>query len=115
MRFLANRGGLRRLCAIFVCLLIFLFALQSKLELYGQGFDAQIHPCSSSKVCVDASASRIFVPAVIVVDWFAAAVTYCLLLHGERLEPRVFGSLVSHDLKLHYQRRFLRPPPASSF
>ena len=115
MRFLANHGGWRRFCVIFVCLLIFFFALQSRLELYGHGFDTQIHPCNSSKLCIDASTSRTFVPAVIVVDWFVAAVTYCLLLHGERLEQRVFGSLVSHDLKLHYQRRFLRPPPASSF
>lgn len=110
MSFWVRRGDLRRFCIIVVCLLIFLFVYHSKLDLYSQDAGNHVNPCASVKLRLEANSSKTFLPPLIVF-WFAAAVTFYLLLSGEPLEQRVFSSLVSHDAKLLYQRRFLRPPP----
>ena len=110
MRDLENHGALRRFWVIFVCLLIVLFVIQVKLAPYCQGLDTPTHPHNSSKFRIEVDVSKTLVPAIIVV-WFAAAITYCLLLRGEPLVQKVFVLLVTHDVTLPYQKLFLRPPP----
>lgn len=110
MRFLANRDQMRRFLAISVCLLIFLFVLQARLDLHGQGFVPQNHPHESHKARFEANSSKTVLPAI-TVCWFAAAITYVLLFRGQPLVPIVFSSLVAHDTAQRYHRQFLRPPP----
>lgn len=114
MRFRLNRDQFRRYYVGFACLLIFLFVLQAKLEVYGHRSHRRVHhPCASTKLCIDASASKALVPAIVTHSFAAAQSTYSVLLQGEPLEVRVFSSLISHNSNLSYQRRFLRPPPAA--
>jgi len=108
---MANRGGLRRSCVIALSLLIFAAAFQAKLTRYTRPIDSKAHPSHFAKLWLDASTSKALDPPVIV-NWFLAAVTFCLLLRGEPLEQQVFGTLVSHDVTVVYQRRFRRPPPS---
>jgi len=113
LSFWVRRGELRRFCIIVICLLIFLFVYHTKLKLYSQGAGHHLNPSASVKLRLEANSSKTFIPPVIIF-WFAAAVTFYLLLNGQPLEQRVFSSLVSHDATLYYQRRFLRPPPGYS-
>ena len=113
MKWSANRGKSRLFFVASVCFLILVFAMRARLELYGQGFNNQVHPCSSSKLYVDAAESRVLPPLTVAI-WFAAALAYVLLFRGELVAARVFRSLVAHDVTLLYQRRFFRPPPISS-
>jgi len=104
-----NRGHLWRWCVAFVCLLVFLFALHARLELYGHGFNTRIHPCASSKWRIENTTTKIFIAAIVV--WFAAAITYRLLFDGEPILQQVLNALIPHDVSLLYRERFLRPPP----
>lgn len=110
MSLLVNRGNLRRFLMGFICLLVFFFVLQSKLELYGQGFNTPVHPYNSSKLRIEASQSKILLPAI-TIRWFVAGATYRLLLDGRPLVQVVSVSLISHDQRLPSQERFQRPPP----
>lgn len=110
MRLLANRDYLRRILAIAVCLVIFLFALQVKPDLHGRGLVHQAYPHDSHKARFEANSFRTALPAI-VVFWFATTGMYYLLFHGQPLVQRVFSSLVAHDAVLLYRRQFLRPPP----
>ena len=110
MSFWVRRGKLRRFCIIAICLLIFLFVYHTKLKLYSQEAGHHLHPGASVKLRLEANSSKTFIPPVIIF-WFAAAITFYLLLNGQPLEQRAFSSLVSHDATPFYQRRFLRPPP----
>ena len=110
MSLLANRDYMRRILAVSVCLVIFLFALQAKPDLHGKGLVQQIYPHDSHKARLETNSFKTLLPAV-VVFWLATTGMYYLLFRGQPLVQRVFSSLVAHDAVLQYRRRFLRPPP----
>ncbi len=110
MSSLANRDSARRILAISVCFIVFLFALQSRPDYHGKGVVHQAYPHDSHKARLEAKSFGTDLPAV-VVFWFIATGMYYLLFRGQPLVQRVFSSLVTHDAALFYRRRFLRPPP----
>ena len=114
MSFRPKRGDLRRLGVIFVCLLIFLFALEAKLELYGQGFHVSIHPCNSSKLRLDASTAKAVLPVMVAI-WLAVMPLYRPSLHNHILVERTFITPVPLELRLWYRDHVFRPPPALLF
>jgi hypothetical protein len=93
--------------------LVFLFALQATVERYSPHSQSRVHLSKFSKVRIEVNDVKAIV-APVVVRVFAATITYGLLLCGEPLVERVFGSLIAHDLRLPYRQRFLRPPPVNS-
>ena len=110
MSLLANRDYLRRILAISVCLVIFLFGLQAGFGFHGQGIVNQSHPHDTHKARFEANSFETALPAI-VVFWFAVTGMYYLLFRGQPLVQRFFSSLVAHDAVLLYRRQFLRPPP----
>ncbi len=110
MSFVANRDYLRRILAISVCLVIFLFAFQVRPDLHGKGVLNKLYPQDSHKARLEANSFKTALPAI-VVFWFTATGRYYLLFRGQPLVQRVFSSLVAHDAVLLYRRQFVRPPP----
>jgi hypothetical protein len=110
MSLLANRDNMRRILAVSVCLVIFLFALQARPDYHGKGLVHQIYPHDSHKARFEANSFKTLLPAI-VVFWLSATGMYYLLFRGQLLVQRVFSSLVAHDAILLYRRQFLRPPP----
>ena len=96
MSFLANRESLRRIVAISVCLVIFLFALQARPDYHGKGLVHQVYPHDSHKARFEANSFKTLLPAI-VVFWFFSTGMYYLLFRGQPLVQRVFSSLVAHD------------------
>ena len=107
---------LRRALLLGLCLLVFLFALHAKTEVYNGGAPAKITPTTASKLwlsgqkmqlqSVDSSSGVLFFIALLCV--------FGLYLHRERLVQSVFQIPPPRNLSLQYLYRFLRPPPAQA-
>lgn len=96
----------------FACILILVFLLQAKLGSYSNstGGGSHLHPCSSSKLWVEANLTTPVLP-LLLVTWFIARSFSGRLLRGEALAAINLDSLICHDAIPRYQRRFFRPPP----
>jgi hypothetical protein len=110
MGLLANRDYLRRILAVSVCLVLFLFVFQARPDFHGKGVVQKIYPHDSHKARLEANSFKTLLPAI-AVFWFVPTGMYYLLFRGQPLVQKVFSSLVAHDAVLQYRRRFLRPPP----
>jgi len=93
-----------------LCLLVFLFSLQAKLELYGRG--QTVHPCNSSKPCLDARAQKLGVPRTVLARMMVSP-DHGPTLHSEPVVEETFFVPVPRQLNLPYQRRLHRSPPVS--
>ena len=93
-----------------LCLLLFLFSLQAKLELYGRG--QAVHPCNSSKLCLDAHAPKLGVPRTVLARVMVSP-DHRPTLHSEPLVEETFFVPGPRPLNLPYLRRLHRSPPVS--
>jgi len=99
----------RRCVISCLCLLVFLFSLQAKLELYSHGQAA--HPCSSSKLRLEAQ-GKLGVPTTVLARTVIST-EYRPTLRSEPVVEEAFFVPVPHQLSLYYQMRLHRSPPES--
>ncbi len=95
-----------------LCLFVFLFSWQAKLELYGHGLTDSVHPCNSSKLCLDAHAPKLVLSGAVLAR-IAVSSDHRPTLRSEPLVEQTFFVAAPRELSLPYQRRLHRSPPLS--
>jgi hypothetical protein len=102
-----------RATLLWLCALVFFFALHAKTAVYNGGTPAKATPSTASKLWVSGQkmeAQTLQSPGI-VLFWIAFTCLFSLYLHSG---PKVCSAVVippSNDLRLRHLRRFLRPPP----
>jgi len=109
MTALTRRVRSCRLVIVVLCALVFVFSLEAKLELYGRTRDA-VHPCNSSKLCLDAHAPKLTVLRIVLARLPIIAQP---TLHSEPLVEETFFVPVPRELNLPFTIRLHRSPPAA--
>lgn len=112
MAFLARRVRSWWFVIPSLCVFLFVFSLEAKLELYGRGLQEPVHPCNSSKLCLDAHAPKLVVPRIVLAHVVVLR-DHRPTLHSEPLVAQTFFVPVPLELSLPYQRRMHRSPPLS--
>ena len=109
---LGHREVLKRALVVCMCLLVFVFALQPRINFHGKGFVGKLQPRERTKLRPEAKITRIDGPSV-VAFWLATGVAYFLLFRGQPVMQRILLVLAPRDVMPEYHRQsFLRPPPA---
>lgn len=112
MAWVGKRACSRWYLVLSLCLFVFLFSLQTRLELYGRGLQEPVHPCNSSKLCLDAHAPKVTLSRTVRERISVSPERRPTL----RTEPLAEGTLVVPvplEMSLPYQRRLHRSPPLS--
>ena len=109
---LRARGRSCRFVIVLLCVFVFAFVLKAKLELYGRGLHQPVHPCNSSKLCLDEHAPKLTV-ARIVLARLPVVLDHQPTLHSEPLVEETFFVPTPRDLNLPYTIRLHRSPPAA--
>lgn len=112
MVFLARRSQSWWCVIPSLCLFVFLFSLAAKLELYGRGLREQVHPCNSSKLCLDARAPKLGATSVVVAR-MTIPVDHRPTLHSGPLADESPFIPIPRELILKYESRLHRSPPVS--
>lgn len=109
-----HRDLLKRGFVLCMCLLVFVFALQPRINFHGKGFVTKVQPRERTKLRPEAKITRVEVP-VVVASWLATSAAYFLMFHGQPVMQRILLVLAPRDLMPQYHRQtFLRPPPSIS-
>jgi len=95
-----------------LCLFLFFFSLQAKLELYGRGLQNTAHPCNSSKLCLDAHTPKLILPRTILAR-IAISQDHRPTLRSEPMKETTLFVDVPRALTQGYQSRSHRSPPIS--
>ena len=112
-RIFMRNETLWRATLLWLCSLVFFFALHAKLAVYNGDAPAKVTPSTASKLWVSSQKmeSQTLESAGVVLFWIAFTSLFSLYLHRE---PRVQSVFVTPPPTLFPQRhlrRFLRPPP----
>lgn len=108
-----HRDLLKRGLVLCMCLLVFVFALQPRINFHGKGFVGKLQPRERTKLRPEAKVIRVDVP--VVAFWLATSAAYFLMFCGQPVMQRVLLVLAPHDVMPQYHRQtFLRPPPVFS-
>ena len=103
----------RRALLLTLCVLVFMFALRAKTEVYSGGEPAKMTPSTASKLWV--SGQKMEVQSVDasgdVLFWMAVLCLIGLYLHRELRVQSAFLPPPPGSLPLWQIHRFLRPPP----
>ncbi len=110
MMLLTRRVHSCRFVIVLLCALVFAFSLQAKLELYGEGLREAVHPCNSSKLCLDAHAPKLTVSRIVLAR-LPVSPNHQPTLHSEPLVEDTFFVPVPRELNLPYTIRLHRSPP----
>jgi hypothetical protein len=102
-----------RVTLLWLCALVFFFALHAKTAVYHGGAPAKVTPSTASKLWLSQQKmeAQTLQPTGVVLFWIAFT---CLFSLNLQREPRVRSVVViasPNDLRLRYLHRFLRPPP----
>jgi hypothetical protein len=114
IRLLTRNKPLWRATLLWLCALVFFFALHAKLAVYTGGAPAKVTPSTASKLWLSSQKMETQTPQStgVVLFWIAFTCLFGLYLHRE---PKVRSAELTpppNDLKLRHLRRFLRPPPS---
>jgi|KBSMisStandDraft_5_1062788.scaffolds.fasta_scaffold567370_1 hypothetical protein len=109
-----HRDSLKRGLVLCMCLLVFVFALQPRINFHGKGFVTKVQLRERTKLRPEAKITRVDLP-VVVASWLATNAAYFLMFRGQPVMQRILVVLAPRDVMPQYHRQtFLRPPPVFS-
>ena len=115
-RLFMRKNILWRATLLWLCALVFFFALHAKTAVYNGGSPAKATPSTASKLWLSGQKmeAQTLQSAGVVLFWIAFTCLFSLYLHRQ---PRVLSAVVipsPNNLRLRYLHRFLRPPPSQN-
>lgn len=108
-----RKSILWRVTLLWLCALVFFFALHAKTAVYNGAAPAKVTPSTASKLWVGQQKMEVqkLPSANVILFWIAFTCLFSLYLHRE---PKVRSAVViapPNNLRLRHLQRFLRPPP----
>jgi hypothetical protein len=102
-----------RATLLWLCALVFFFALHAKLAVYTGGVPAKATPSTASKLWVSGQKMETQTPQPtgVVLFWIAFTCLFGLYLHRAPKVRRIVLTPPPNNLRSWQLHRFLRPPP----
>jgi hypothetical protein len=105
-----------RATLLWLCALVFFFALHAKVAVYNNGTPAKVTPSTASKLWLSGQKMEAQAPQStgLVLFWIAFSCLFSLNLHRAPKVRSAIARPLPNDLRLRHLHRFLRPPPFQS-
>lgn len=105
-----------RATLLWLCALVFFFALHAKVAVYNGGAPAKVTPSTASKLWLSGQKMEAqSLPCTgVILFWIAFTCLFSLYLHREPKVRSAFVIPLPNNLRLRHLSRFLRPPPSQN-
>lgn len=116
-RLLTRNKTLWHATLLWLCALVFFFALHAKLAVYNGSAPVKATPSTASKLWVSGQKmeSHTPQPTGVILFWIAFTCLFGLYLHRQPKLRSVVLTPPPNDLRLRHLHRFLRPPPNQNY